>query len=120
MCIVVVDDEPELRELVSQVLIDEGYEVLSFAHPVPVTELSDANGRPHVFLLDIMLPEMNGIALAARLKDEGFEATPKIAMSASPQMIRVARESQLFHETLDKPFHFDDLVDCVGRYATGS
>ena len=117
MCIVVVDDEPDLRQIVTHVLEDEGYRVLSFAHPVPVTRLWETDERPNLFLIDIMLPEMSGITLAARLKDGGFEAIPKIAMSASPRMIQVAKESQLFDATLDKPFEVDDLLDCIERFA---
>jgi CheY-like chemotaxis protein len=115
VCIVVVDDEPELRELVSNVLEDEGYQVVSFAHPVPVTRLQDGDERPDLFLIDIMLPEMTGIELANRLAAVGFAATPKIAMSASRQCLRDARASALFHVTLEKPFEIDDLLDAVER-----
>lgn len=116
MCIVVVDDEPELRELVRHVLEDEGYQVLAFAHPLPVTRVREREERPRLFLVDIMLPDMNGIVLAARLKDEGFAATPKIAMSASRQMIDQATASHLFDATLDKPFELDALLDTIERY----
>lgn len=117
MCIVVVDDENELRELMSHVLEDEGYRVVSFAHPVPVTRLQETDERPHLFLIDIMLPEMSGIELAQRLDEEGFATTPKIAMSASEQCVRRARDSHLFDAAIDKPFEIDDLLDAVERYA---
>lgn len=113
MCIVVVDDEPELRELVSSLLEDEGYRVVAFAHPVPVTRLQDSDERPELFLIDIMLPEMTGIELARRLVVEGFGDTPKIAMSASRQCVSDARDSALFHAALEKPFEIDDLLDAV-------
>lgn len=116
MCIVVVEDDTELRELVTQVLEDEGYKVLSFSHPVPVTKLTDSEDRPQLFLVDVMLPEVNGISLAARLMGAGFETTPKIAMSASQYMLRVAKDSNLFDATLDKPFEVDALLACVERY----
>lgn len=116
MSIVVVEDEPELRDLVSHVLEDEGYHVISFSHPVPAAALSGYEQRPRLFLIDIMLPEMNGIDLAERLQNVGFEDTPKIAMSASQQCIRDARRSGLFRDTLDKPFEIDDLIDRVERH----
>lgn len=119
VCIVVVDDEPELRDLVSSVLEDEGYEVLSFAHPLPVTTLNRTDEHPDLFIIDIMLPDMNGIALAARLKDEGFFATPKIAMSASRDMLHVAEESNLFDATVSKPFDLDDLLGAVESHLGG-
>lgn len=119
MCIVVVDDEPDLRDLVSHVLEDEGYEVLSFSHPVPVTRLNQTDERPDLFIIDIMLPDMNGIALAARLKDEGFSETPKIAMSASRDMLQVADESNLFDAAIPKPFEIDDLLAAVELHVAG-
>src|SRR5436305_14795137 len=96
MCVVIVDDEQDVRELVAHVLEDEGYQVLSFAHPLPVTSLKDTDERPHLFLVDIMMPQMNGISLAARLTNEGFEQTPKIAMSAYPYMMKLAQDAILF------------------------
>jgi len=118
MSIVLVDNEPELLELVRDVLEGAGYEVLPFARPIPVTKLRVREVQLDLFLVDIMLPDINGIALAARLKDEGFGKTPKVAMSASRRMIQVAKESRLFAATLDKPFEIDTLLNCVGRYAT--
>jgi two-component system, NtrC family, nitrogen regulation response regulator NtrX len=116
VCIVVVDDEPELRHLMSNVLEDEGYRVVSFSHPVPVTRLQETDERPNLFLIDIMLPDMNGIELAHRLVTEGFGGTPKIAMSASHQCVRDARASHLFDAALEKPFEINDLLDMVERH----
>jgi CheY-like chemotaxis protein len=118
MSIVVVDDELDLVELVSQVLEDEGYRVLSFSHPLDLTDLPNTGERPGLFLIDIMLPAMDGIALAASLRDRGFETTPKIAMSASHQCIDAARASSLFQATLCKPFEIDDLLDCIEQHSS--
>lgn len=117
MCIVVVDDEPDLRSLLHTVLADAGYDVQSFSHPVPVIQLAEAEKRPDLFLIDIMLPHMSGITLAAELRARGFKDTPKIAMSASTHMIRTAAESGLFDTTLEKPFDIDTLLDAVEELA---
>jgi CheY-like chemotaxis protein len=116
VCIVVVDDEPELRILMSTVLEDEGYRVVSFSHPVPVTLLQESDEHPDLFLIDIMLPDMTGIELAQRLASEGFSETPKIAMSASRQCVSDARASRLFDAALEKPFEIDDLLDIVEQH----
>jgi DNA-binding response OmpR family regulator len=118
MCIVVVDDEPELLQLVNDVLVSQGYEVLSFDHPEPASHVKETGEQPQLFIVDLMLPDMNGIALAKCLEDEGFDRTPKIAMSASRQLLRRAEESHLFQGTLDKPFDIDDLLACVQRHIT--
>ena len=64
LVIVVVNDEHDIRESICWLLEDEGYEVRTFAHPVPVRALQMMDEQPQLFVLDIMLPQMNGIALA--------------------------------------------------------
>jgi two-component system OmpR family response regulator len=118
VCIVVVEDEPGVRDVLCQVLKDEGYEVLSFDNPGPVIHLKDTEEHPELFLLDIMLPDMNGIALAARLRDDGFDETPKVAISASREMLHAAEESHLFDAAMSKPFELNDLVSTVQRLAS--
>lgn len=119
MCIVVVDDEPEVRELVQLVLEDEGYAVVSFGHPMPVEQFMETHEPVDLFLIDIMLPDMSGIALATRLEELGLGAAPKIAMSASPDLLRSARESNMFSATLEKPFDLDDMLSAIKQHTSG-
>jgi CheY-like chemotaxis protein len=116
MCIVVVEDEADVQEVVRVVLEDEGYRVLAFAHPDPVTHLDETEEHPDLFLIDVMLPEMSGIELARRLTNAGFDATPKIAMSASREHVIEATRSQLFEAALSKPFEIEELLRCVARH----
>jgi CheY-like chemotaxis protein len=116
VCIVVVEDDEDIRVFVTCVLEDEGYRVVSFGHPVPVTSLHKTEEIPQLFLIDIMLPEMDGIALARRLGSTMFAGTPKVAMSASGQALAQARRSKQFDAHLAKPFDVDDLLDCVERH----
>jgi CheY-like chemotaxis protein len=115
-CIVVVDDEADLRVLVTQILTEEGYRVLAYGHPVPVTQLHTSEEQPQLFLIDVMLPDMDGIALARRLHYTRFAATPKIAMSASAQALSHAGESNQFAALLSKPFDLDDLLAHVEQH----
>jgi two-component system, OmpR family, response regulator VicR len=116
VCIVVVDDQADIRVLVTHVLEDEGYEVVSFGHPVPVTELHKTDESPHLFLIDIMLPDMDGITLARRLRYLGFADTPKVAMSASDEALSKAEQSRQFDAVFAKPFDINELVACVERH----
>jgi DNA-binding response OmpR family regulator len=66
--ILVVDDEPSIREFLHHVLTDEGYEVLTAddgltALPIAVTE------QPDLILLDIMMPGLNGMETCKRLRE---------------------------------------------------
>jgi CheY-like chemotaxis protein len=111
--IVVVDDEPDVLDLIGSVLEDEGYSVLRLSHPVFVKDLKGRTSQPSLFVLDIMLPTMSGIQLARRLREDGYGHTPMIAMSASPSMLQIAEESALFQDSLSKPFELDALLQAV-------
>jgi CheY-like chemotaxis protein len=113
--IVVVDDEPDVLDLISSVLEDEGYSVVRLSHPVFVEDLQGQT-PPSMFVLDIMLPTMSGIQLARRLREDGYGMTPMIAMSASPTMLQVAEESALFQHSLSKPFDLDALLQAVEHH----
>lgn len=114
--IVVVDDERDILEVVSDALREEGFSVVCMDNPCYVVRVAERR-KPSVFFLDIVLPDINGIALAAQLRDGGFRDTPMIAMSSSPIMLRAARESNLFQATLSKPFDLSGFLDCVEHFA---
>ena len=67
--ILLVEDEPEVRTYLNEVLLDLGYTVLSAAHPNQARELSRSHsGAIHLLLSDVILPESNGPALATELR----------------------------------------------------
>jgi two-component system nitrogen regulation response regulator NtrX len=111
--VVVVDDEPDILNIICDVLQDEGYQVVCLNHPVLTENLKRDMSQLDLFMLDIMLPEMSGIDLARRLREEGYPETPIIAMSASPGMLQMARHAGLFQDTLPKPFDLDSLLHTV-------
>jgi CheY-like chemotaxis protein len=114
--VVVVDDEPDVLGLICSVLEDEGYSVICLDHPDLIGSLKSPEAPPQLFMLDVMLPSMSGIELAQRLRDDGFGDTPMIAMSASTTMLHRAQQSELFHDSLQKPFDLDTLVEAVRQH----
>ena len=115
-CVVVIEDEPDILALLRDLLEMEGFQVVTVRDPETI-EGSVAAVRPRLFLVDIMLQGTSGIEIAERLRVGGFAHTPMIAMSASQLMRRLASESGLFQEALDKPFDIPTLLECVERYA---
>ena len=114
--VVIVDDEPDILNVVCEVLEDDGYTVVCLSHPRLVSE--EIEGNAGLFILDMMLPGLNGIALAEQLRGDRFSQTPMIAMSASPAMLRAAEDSHLFQDTLPKPFELGRLLDLAEQYAS--
>lgn len=77
--ILVVDDEPYIREFLRSVLTDEGYEVITAsdgreALPIAVTE------QPNLILLDIMMPDLNGMETCKQLRERPTTRNIRIIM----------------------------------------
>ena len=112
--VVVVDDEPAVLEVVCLVLNAAGHEAVGVGHPNVLFDL-EMSPRPDIFLIDVMLPALDGITLADRLRRGQFAHTPMIAISASNQWLHRADESGLFDSLLRKPFDVDALLTEVER-----
>lgn len=114
--ILVVDDEPGITELLSDLLEYHG-------HPVIIA--NDARSaldfirlqRPSVILVDLMMPSIDGLSLALALRhDPGARGIPLIAMSASDSALALADRTGDFDAYINKPFENDQLVATVERY----
>lgn len=80
--ILIVDDEPDLLELLSMNLSMDGYEILTAATAAEALE-SIGKQRPDLVLLDVMLPDMSGIQLTGKIKNTPETATlPVILLTA--------------------------------------
>lgn len=112
--IVVVEDEPEIMEMIRDLLHMAGYDVVGFTHP-SLLETLDPSTPPDLFVIDLMLPAMSGIEVAQWLRERGYAHTPMIAISASRLMQQFAHESHAFQATLAKPFDVATLLERVDR-----
>ena len=106
--IYVLEDDTDIRELISFLLESEGFKVTSFSCA------TDFKARKHdevpsLFLLDVMLPDGNGIIICNELKsDKATSHIPVLLMSANaPINYHGECKSDGF---ISKPFDIDDLV----------
>src|SRR5689334_4403787 len=97
--VIVIDDEPGVLDLLGDLLELAGFSVVCLAVPQQVEARAVAE-QAGLFLIDIMLPGISGIELAQHLRAQAFPQTPMIAMSASPVMVRMARSTGLFQDTI--------------------
>ena len=113
--ILLVEDEPQLADLVGRGLRSAGYEVTVAGDGLQALQLAEE--RPvDLVVLDWMLPGMDGISLARHLDKAGFADTPKLAMSASRARLQEAWDSTLFVGALPKPFDVEELFACIEPY----
>jgi DNA-binding NtrC family response regulator len=106
----VVDDEPKIGKLFSNVLERDGYEVETYMNPVKMLDaLDDGTEVPDVVLADMMMPEMNGVELLETLQERNADI-PVIIMTAhsSVQTAVEAMRQGAFHY-LQKPVNLEEM-----------
>ncbi len=74
-CILVVDDDPAIREMVGMALTREGYEWLEAGNALEARQLI-ASRKPDLILLDWMLPGQSGFEFARQLQHDKPRHTP--------------------------------------------
>ena len=108
-CILVVEDDRVVREVVSDALVDAGYAVASAADGADA--LDQLHDHPaDAILLDLMMPVMDGWSfLDAISQDADLRSIPVGIMSAVPALHQAAHE-QGVHVAVGKPFAMDELI----------
>lgn len=110
--ILVVDDEPMVRQSLGQFLGDEGYTVEEAADGADALARV-VEHRPDVILLDLMMPGMNGRQFLAALRgDPRYTDVPVVVMTAV-RGLTVQPAALGASEVVEKPFDVDDLLNKV-------
>lgn len=111
--ILVVEDEPEVRVLVSAVLKQRGYEVLAASDGKEALKISrEHKGEIHVLLSDVEMPNLDGIGLSEIVAEER-PATKVILMSGGLPAERTGKVNPAMF--VRKPFLIDDLLKKIAR-----
>src|SRR5687767_13575000 len=110
--VLVVDDEPMVRETLGQMLADEGYVVDVAVDGEDALDRVQA-ARPDAILLDLMMPGMNGRQFLQALRnDPAYGQVPVLIMTAV-HGLEVNLASIGASEVVEKPFDVDDLLNKV-------
>jgi CheY-like chemotaxis protein len=112
--ILVIDDDPDLREFLQVMLTSMGFEVTSAANGQEALEILEGR-HPDLILLDMKMPVMDGWEFCRAL--EGHDARPPIVvLTAAPDPAARAAEANA-DGWLGKPFEYEDLEATVRRFA---
>ncbi len=112
--ILVVDDEPSVRDIVAYFLKEAGYEVAATGDPDEALALA-REGRPDLAILDVLMPRMDGFDLCQMLRGHPESADlPVIFLTAlgddiSRERARVCGGTMY----LEKPFEKDQVLEAV-------
>jgi two-component system nitrogen regulation response regulator GlnG len=112
--ILVVDDDPAIAELIEQYFNRSGYEVCTMleGEKVPETVLRI---KPDLILLDLKLPDVNGIEVLKNLKEVDFQAPVVIITGNVSAGTAMEAMKEGAYEYLSKPFSLDELAKLVDK-----
>src|SRR4051812_7177419 len=116
--VLVVEDSNAAREVVMRILQHEGYNVIGVSNGLEA--LAQVHSQtPDLVLLDVMMPEMDGLPLLQELCHEPqYKELPVILLTALSDQSRINRARELgVREYLVKTrFSYDELLDQVGKH----
>jgi DNA-binding response OmpR family regulator len=118
--ILVVDDDPEILGMLQLRLENRGYKVLTAADGKEALAMAKRS-RPHLMILDVMMPAKNGWEVARALKQDPVTEDIKILMLTAIGASVNELTSPLYGADahLDKPFKFDELEKQVATLLDG-
>ena len=115
--VLIVDDDPAIRELLKDLLGTEGYDVLEASNGVQAIDQVQRH-RPTAVLMDLMMPIMSGAEATTRLKsDPATAAIPVLAMSAGRNLTAAGLDIPA-DDFIPKPFDLTALIDTIAQYAS--
>lgn len=113
-CIHLVEDDEDIRFIIEYLLIDEGYEVDTYANATAFYNGFHVTGAD-LIILDVMLPDGNGIDICRKLKtDEKTAHIPIVIMSAHAAEKSILEEA-CANAFISKPFDLNYFTEQVKR-----
>ena len=111
--ILVVDDEADIRGMVQEILTEEGYEVRTAGNAAEA-RAARAHGDPDLMLLDIWMPDMDGISLLREWTREGALGFPVVMMSGHGTVETAVEATRLGAvDFVEKPLSLAKLLRTV-------
>ncbi|MFZ1888734.1 MAG: UDP-3-O-acyl-N-acetylglucosamine deacetylase [Candidatus Binataceae bacterium] len=116
--VLVVDDEERIRSSIRGILSDEGFRVVDTGDAPGVMDLIHREA-PSIVLLDVWMPELDGIELLRRIKSEQ-PAVPVIMISGHANIQSAVAATKLgAADFIQKPFSVDGLLASISRALDG-
>jgi len=113
--VLVVDDEPDIRELIRDILVDDGYSVATAAD-AEEARVARREKRPDVVLLDVWMPGTDGISLLREWTESGGLTGPVVMMSGHANIETAVEATRLgAYDFVEKPLSMAKLLLILSR-----
>jgi DNA-binding response OmpR family regulator len=117
--ILVVDDDPSIRQLLTDVLEMEGYEVSIAVDGLAAVRMVEA-ASPDFVILDVMMPGLDGFGVLGTIRAQPGEPVPVLMLTAAAEADASARAwVSGVDYYLAKPFTADAVLDLIGGVLAG-
>ena len=113
--ILVVDDDQESRDLLSEVLEANGYTVSTVADAQAAHEVLGRDGGYRIVIADLQMPNESGLELLRKLRQQDSKHEIILMSSFISGTERKAAKALGVHALLDKPFQISELLKTVGE-----
>ena len=110
--LLVVDDEPDLREFMAEVLASKGYRVLQAGDIDEALRLAAAHSPIHLLITDFSLPDGTGVALAPRFQSI-YPEVPVLLVTGSLYQLEGRLPAIRHFSMIEKPFQFHELLNAI-------
>jgi CheY-like chemotaxis protein len=118
--VLVVDDDVDIRDMITQALELEGWRVVGAANGAEALRAVRRGPRPDVILLDLMMPVMNGWEfMEAQRQDAALAAIPVVLISGDERLREKAAAAHVAG-FLKKPMDLVALLDTVQRHGAAA
>lgn len=107
--LVVVDDEPSIRELLSASLHFSGFDVVTAANGTEAIEVILDN-NPDLIVMDVMMPDIDGFTVTSRIRQEGIDAPVLFLTARDDTQDKVMGLTVGGDDYVTKPFSLEEVV----------
>lgn len=115
-CVLVVDDDHDIRQFVQAALEEAGHQVMSASNGASALEFLHSGMTPRAMLLDLMMPGVNGLETVQTMRtDLRLALIPVALLTAYPSLARDARDLDGL-EIFTKPVDVDELIRFADRH----
>ena len=114
--VMVADDDPSIRALLRSFLENEGFAISEARTGREVLKAIDNDVRPDLLLMDIRMPELSGMEVLQRLREQSLDV-PTLLMTAFGSSNLAIKAIQLgAYDYITKPFDLEDVLLTINRF----
>ena len=112
--LLIVDDEPSLRTIMKDELMQKGFDVKDAESGEDALEILKKD-RHQIVILDVRMPEMDGLEVLKRIRANNL--ADKVIMLTGVDELKIAKNSLALgaNDFMTKPFQFRNLFACIER-----